>query len=579
MKYFYVISLIIILSSCNVQYFMPLEDDPDLQVYGMEYRGGVATINIEGLPLESRNVQSMVYHDGNFFAATSAGLLKGNNSDGWSLIDSYRQFDLSDLNQVLVIDDNIFCTRISGGLYFSENQGLDWQLFEISDENGSYAPQVYSLLDTGAEIIAGSQNALFLTNDLGISWEKSEIDIFDSFPVRLLLAETDNFYVSDGRNLLFSQDKGRTWQRSGLFPLEIQGGFIFQQDLYLGSKEGLLFSDNQAKSWELRYLEAEAENYYLYSHDEAEFLAKFDNIPMRSLDGGLSWEALANAEDSFFTKITFFDKLADRYIAANAQLGLFEYQDSSWQALIPSSQYKLEFDTIRKIMMFKGNFFLMLSEGLVFSPQISTGWHWENPSAPETPVQLFSDNADRIWLTAIRDDNATAAYYSLDAGFNWVEQENKQLFPFNCFNQDELFIPIEGIIYSIDNLNRKLRWTSNQGINWQQINLPSLETTCLGVHERQIYLANYTGKLARSLDNGESWEFFKAPAIQGDRIYISQDILYTRGLNGLLVSFNQGESWSTFPAYLDSLFVQDGMVYLASQKGLHRYTLAPDFLP
>jgi photosystem II stability/assembly factor-like uncharacterized protein len=218
--------------------------------------------------------------------------------------------------------DNSMLAGTYNGVFRSTDHGENW--IEISKSN-SHVSSIYTLASTkqGA-IIVGESNEIYITENIGTSWSKSE-----SWPTtrrikKIVVDNNDNIIVGTLTSGVFiSKNTGTTWQdaNSGLLNMNISELFVHPSGyVFAGTDGGGVFvSKDGCKTWE--EMNSGLTNYHIASIS----LDNFEYILVGTLGSGIfkSNEIISSAEsndlsNSFFeyqnpfklnNRITFFSKV------------------------------------------------------------------------------------------------------------------------------------------------------------------------------------------------------------------------------------------------------------------------------
>lgn len=104
-------------------------------------------------------------------------------------------------------------------------------------------------------IYAGSDNAVFKTQDAGASWRNVLLIKGQNKKVNSLLFNPGgkDIYAATGNGLFYSPNQGRTWQRvfkgKNYLENDCTAIYVSPETIYLGTKQGLFNSKDKGKTW------------------------------------------------------------------------------------------------------------------------------------------------------------------------------------------------------------------------------------------------------------------------------------------------------------------------------------------
>ncbi len=153
-------------------------------------------------------------------------------------------------------------SRVSGidqsgySLYSSSNKGALWE----GPNGGNPSNIVWTLSKVGNSIFAGTINAIFVSNDSGITWKASAyIQNAVAFASNgtTIFAGTETYAGAVGKGVVISTDNGATWNASNsgmtetdVTSLAISGADTPSQMIFAGTATGVFLSTNNGASWQ-----------------------------------------------------------------------------------------------------------------------------------------------------------------------------------------------------------------------------------------------------------------------------------------------------------------------------------------
>lgn len=127
-------------------------------------------------------------------------------------------------------------------MWLSQDGGDTWQKLDFTSRN----PGVINELT----FVAGNEDGIYRSSDQGQKWEKvSDFVVTGKNPIRY----EDNFYWTTEKGLIWSQDKGKSWQLLGQdIPGTLWGPYFgnSEKSIMLVNQMGFHISKDHGQSWE-----------------------------------------------------------------------------------------------------------------------------------------------------------------------------------------------------------------------------------------------------------------------------------------------------------------------------------------
>lgn len=170
-------------------------------------------------------------------------LLSNNLFGQWERTNGPTGAAISDIETV---GSSIAIVTVYGEAYFSEDQGTNW--IERSGLPFSFAPR---LTTRGNQLIAATQGGVFVTSDLGVTWNQLSVGMGNVYIRGIVVKDNILFAVSDdfpADQVYRYDDANQEWQIVGSistsFPLTVYSMFSYNNFLYL-SNSSTLFSGSE----------------------------------------------------------------------------------------------------------------------------------------------------------------------------------------------------------------------------------------------------------------------------------------------------------------------------------------------
>jgi hypothetical protein len=249
-------------------------------------------------------ITSLILHGTDIFAGTFSGgvFVSTNDALNWELAGSGFP-DGSYIRCLASYNNNIFAGTSSTGIFITSNNGALWThsgtgLGEPADVN--------SLAVKGDNLIAGtSLSGIFTSGNYGTDWNLSDI----AHGIYTFVEEGNTIYAGTTNGLYQSDDDGTSWEQAGLPGTWITAVAIADNTIFVGTEQGVFLSENNGINW------TEANNgipdhthiYSLAVKETCLFAGSFDSGIYLSTDYGLSWTNVSTGIPYSFVRSLFVD--------------------------------------------------------------------------------------------------------------------------------------------------------------------------------------------------------------------------------------------------------------------------------
>jgi len=409
----------------------------------------------------------------------------------------------------------IYAGTIRGGIYVSKDSGLTWN----SKNNGLKNLYIHSLLSINGRIFAGTEDFIFISDDLGENWSKTTEDLKEITVNTMKVAVGDNskkitILAGTNRGLYISNDGGLSWIKSELnTPIDVLAIEVDPNNsnvIFISGRGTLFFkSEDSGNSWrDLRGAENlfEFQTMLIDSRDSQIIYGGTSSKGVwKSSNGGRSFISVSEGLENLYIS-AMLQKKDSNEIFASTYGGLFVFSESNntWQ--------KVGFGPFNENIMC-----ITYIENIGF---------------------ICGTNGGGIFL--LRDVDSSGIWQQVNTGL-----DNIHIRSIKCFGSGERLLAATwgaGIFKSIDFGNS---WTQqNSGITNPLI-------LCIESNDKNLILAGtYNGGIYKSINYGDTWEKFSSPTLLSRYIYsISFDQQEPKKIfagtdDGIFRSVNEGESWA-----------------------------------
>lgn len=421
--------------------------------------------------------------------------------------------------------DGIVLAATAAGLYRSSDGGQQW----IGVQNGLSDPRIMTVVFAPVAALAFAATAdgrLFQSDDGGASWQ--EVISWAGFGLINAIAPSPNFsadqtlFVATNEGVFRSQDGGTSWESStfGLLDLEIfclacAPNFAESELLWAGSALGGLYrSRNGARSWRdsgqglpdmaIQCL-AVSPNFAV---DQTLYVGTESDGLYRSTDGGASWEAVTAAlAGQSINAITISADGQTMFVGGGN--GVYQSVDGGQQWIQPggSALVALALALAPNGVALAGAY----QEGVFSLPVGSEQWRSVvDDLAAHAPPIVFFDQKGTIYLLDV--EGAFTAYQVAAQSWRSLNQalaeEPVLAAAIVASTQSDLFYAATATTLYYTATNQP----------WQGVPLPEqsaapafLAATFLAGQNAMLLLADATGNLFASTDDGAQWKALTVP--------------------------------------------------------------------
>jgi photosystem II stability/assembly factor-like uncharacterized protein len=522
-------------------------------------------------------------------------ILFSNNLFGqWGRTNGPSGAAISDIEKV---GSSIAVVTVYGESYFSEDQGTNW--IERSGLPFSFAPR---LTTRGNQLIAATQGGVFVTSDLGETWNQLSVGMGNAYIRGIAVKDNILFAVSDDfptDQIYRYDDANQAWQIVGsistTFPLTVYNMFSYNNFLYLSNSstifsgsEVVFRSSDNGSTWQ-DISSGLPNGAFNFSHHQNQIFVSTVNGVYKSTNSGNSWTAAGLGN----YRIYGLEISGDTLYAGSSGSGLFRSINlgNSWQGVGLSDKW------VYDVKAFNDNIFVGTNFVGMFKTT-NSGLEWEliNNGINGMPVNSFVQSNGVLIAGAFG-----GLFISTDMGNNW-QDKGKNFPPIltqpslggSHLVYDVTIDTTSNIIYA-GGLGAVYK-SSDNGDNWSLVgesNLGSgrveaLDVSYVNPNEIKVFAGLGTGSdsigLHYSINQGQSWRLenfgLQYPYILDTEI--KNDFIYAGGgysvNGGVRRSSDNGISWQTINNGLPSeiaveaLFALGINIFAATDNGVFRST-------
>ncbi len=340
---------------------------------------------------------------------------------------------------VVVLNDGELITNLDQDLYYSTNNGLNWEKIEytvpekILKERFIFESIVK--LDS-SDLMTATEYGIFFSSDNGRSWIDRNQGLTNTGCLSLALKDDLIFCGTDLTGLFKKKEAESEWINVDLFrKTSVTGiGISPSGNIFVGTYdwvnhdiEGVYFSSDNGTTW-IKKNNGMENNYaqqFVFKNDSLIFINSIIGIYYSS-NGGESWSRRMNGINSFaswFVELCL-DNNGNLLLTTDDGLYRSTNDGNDWEDItsnLPERQ-------LMAIEVTKSNKILVSSTGVQHGVYISSddgkNWNFSNNGLGNSEVVSLSMNKSGILFAGSFNDHQQireSAFMSTDNGANWID--------------------------------------------------------------------------------------------------------------------------------------------------------------
>ena len=423
----------------------------------------------------------------------------------------------------------------TGNIYKTVDEGNSWQTLSTKIANNYYS--IWFVNET-VGFVSGYYGYILKTTDGGISWEKKNSKTINTLNKLYFLNEKTGFAIGKEGTICKTTDGGESWKGSTIYLSAELKSIFFIDGLngWILAEPGMVYiTSDGGNSWNLNCGNciSSTTSFWFFDKNNGRTFGINDNI---TSDGGKTWTNIA-ATNNRFTSVSFCDtlngwaignygRIAKTVDGGNTWVYLFEPQISSFYARV---------------------FFLNENLGWICSnpglmKTTNGGATWDKKFKNESVNNVFFfDDKDGFIIKAGRVMNTS------DGGDTWMLNTNIDVKSF-IYNQ----FACGNNIWLYDSDNKRLFYSPDRGKTIEDTLFSPFGgiTKIFFLNGKIGWIVNNMGRIAKTIDGGNTWEILPSISRTGWQIFISaiyflDDNLGWISITGtqILRTYDGGKSW------------------------------------
>ena len=458
------------------------------------------------------------------------------------------------------------------GIYRSADRGVNW----VAANTGLTNLDIRYLAANGPNVVAGTfNNGLFRSTDGGQSWLAASAGL-TNLDIRAIDAIGTDFYVGTSNGAFRSTNQGQSWMPVGvgLPATEVYAFAQIGSNLFAGTRSGVFVSANQGQSWTGASTGLPSSPIQALGVSGARLFAGAGNSGglggrgvFVSTDQGRSWVSASSGITN--PSIQAVVALGTKLFAATYGSGLYvsDDQGQTWKSVNATSG--LPDDDISDLAVVGTNLFAaVVGSGVYRSTNQGVSWTAANLGLTSSSVTKFAVSGAMLYVGT----GSSGVFRSFDQGGEWMQAN------FGLTNLTVNSLAATGSNLYAATIGGGVFRSTNQGASWTAVNtgLNFLEVFELAASGSNVFAANCCNGGAFSTNSGQSWTPVSGSGLPQNgpvgSLVFSGTKLYAGAPNGIYVSSNFGENWTTVNADLKTiiraLVVNDTKVIAGTYNGV-----------
>ncbi len=538
-----------------------------------------------------RRVKDIALSGNNIFVATSdSGVYRSNDmGDTWiNLLDGLVSLEV---NAIAASENNIFAGTNAAGIFYSSDNGDTW----VERNNGISNLEITKIAIDGENIFVGTNGGgMFYSNNMGNDWTPINEGLSESeiIQVRSLDLNGNNVAISTEEGIFTSKDLGLTWSQKYIYPAILK---FYNDKLYRipDFPSELWVSNDMGDTWELinkyglSYTYSEDGKGSAFSKGAVSFAFVDDNIIVGtrnnsinvSTDNGNTFHAKSFWEDAVTSILVTSSHIFVTSKTLGATLNLIGgiYKSTNMGNIWNSGLGNVSIQST----VSKGDTIFAVGDrkGIFYSTDFGESWN-------EKELININENVYGLYPLAINGDiwaiptSTLGVLVSTDAGNSWNNNQNGPKGA-RCVAIDgnNIFVGTAGVT------GLGFYLSTDYGDTWQSKGLDSLQVYQIEISGNDIFVGTQKG-LYHSTDYGETWvqKFYdiSLPFVTNFLYYEGNLFISATGagyaVNSFYVSKDKGDTWvrkdQTLPNSHTTFFDMGGRTTNIVAKDGYIYTVA-----
>ncbi len=344
-----------------------------------------------------------------YLGGFSGGIFTSSNGTDWTK----STLDVSGtITSMGVSGDSVYLTTGSGKIYFSNDNGVNWELTQNTSTEGF----VRDLLVQEDQIIMSSDDGVFISDDDGTNWTESNSGIL-ALKIESVASTDNNLFAGTETQGIFRSDLSGNWTKinNGLTASNattVYDIILLDDQIFIGTGGGVYLSDNSGDNWTLKYDPGLNKAVQALDYGAGYFAAGVNGSGVyTSSNGGDAWDLASTTDLNTETSYTSIDVVGDSIVVSTGDGEIFLSEDmgATWSDIsIPG-----DFFYSYKVQFVGETLFTGTAKGFLFSDDLGKNWEFiadEDLDITGFEVvgdKIYASSSDGIFITSISRDTWT----------------------------------------------------------------------------------------------------------------------------------------------------------------------------
>lgn len=324
--------------------------------------------------ISNNGVESMVVHNGFLFVADDDTVFRSSNGVNWTPTTVNTNASIVSMG---VTGNSVYLTTSAGRYYISPDNGLTWNLVQNMSTN-AFANHVFF---SNGKIIMSTNQGLFQSFDSGVTWQANNTGITG---LQITSFGRNGSYIfagTDNQGVFRSTLDEENWEpiNTGINTfnsLHVSSIINVNEDIYLGTGDGVYKSTNNGNSWEHIFNPGVSTYALSYDNDVLVTAASGQGIYI-SQDFGSTWTLTSTVGITTDTSYKSITISGNTIVVGTANGEVFTSQDlgASWiNRSIPGG-----YNVISELQISNNQIYAATSNGLYVTNNLGVNWSQFNP--------------------------------------------------------------------------------------------------------------------------------------------------------------------------------------------------------
>jgi len=481
------------------------------------------------------NAGGFTASNGKLFLLTEKKILVSTDSgESWNFLK-----DINSGTEITSSDQLLFVVGKLGLVQKSTDNGQNWQTVNLNTTEN--LNNVFIFNDT--VVIVGSRT-VFRSNDKGINWTKTDLDIFqyDSVVKSYFISPEEAHFLTSYGDLYKTTNGGINSVQTYDNPYvatSVNGLYFYNSQIgFANAVNKLLKTTNGGQTWVLatsfgQAIDSQPLYSFFFTSPTTGFAVGQYGYIFKTTNGGNTWQRVSDvayfAEDGNNLNKVYFANNIGYIIGDHGKILKSTNQGENWVSKDFSYDYVSDIQkTNNKVYVTSGKSFYSSTDEANWT---KLGTPTVEASAPYIMDSQFMN--DDLGYALVGNAGGTQFSKSTNGGVTWNLLDNTHL----GFNKLHFFDTQNGLRYSEFGISL----TKDGGTTWQ--NLHNFGFFNFKAVDENTAFGYNSSRIMKTTDKGVTWTLVKEAAYFSNMYFANELIGYYTEANKLYKTYNGGTSW------------------------------------